>query len=216
MNNQTKFGAPEACHRKPDLVAYLYNEADASERASFERHLGDCGSCRDELRDFSRVRDDLSAWQVGFAPRTEVAFSRKWSDALRGLIAVFPIWARGAALTMTAAAILVLAVSFAWPRIGRQVEERTGGVVTVAGAVPAEQIEVLVKNAVAKEQARMEARFQSQMADFKQQLDAEHEAKMTAVKAGLKAEIRRANRQNNSIRSFFAMDDSQVPWGDSR
>src|SRR5262245_36402894 len=93
------------CGRKEDLIAYLYDEASADERASFERHLDDCHSCRDECSAFARVRDDLSAWEVDYTPPTILSESQTISrpksrmDSLREFINFFPGWARGASLT---------------------------------------------------------------------------------------------------------------------
>ncbi|MGE0132487.1 MAG: zf-HC2 domain-containing protein [Blastocatellales bacterium] len=235
MNSKNnRFNAPNDCGRKEDLVAYLYDEASVAERASFKRHLDDCDSCNNDLMAFGRVRDELSAWQVGVAPRTEVTLPRSRFDVLRELIGMFPVWVRGAALAGAAAAMLLLALSIAGTRIslmksgdfainfGRAENSATG-----ATAVSSEEIEKLVQNAVARERENIERQYSAQLASFKDQLSEEHQAKLQAasaehqerlksVEAGLKREIQRTNRQNASIRSFFAMDDSNDPWGDVR
>ncbi len=233
MNEKNKFNAPNDCGRKEDLVAYLYDEAGVNERASFDRHLDDCDSCRNELTAFGRVRDELSAWQVGFAPRAEVVLQRSKLDLLRELIGMFPMWVRGAALTAAAAAMLLLALSIA----GASVSVKNGDFAISFGdaanaetgktGASSEEVEKLVQNAVAKEREQMRQEYETQLASFKDQLNAEHQAKLqaasaghqaqlNAVKAGLRAEIRRSNRQNSSIRSFFALDDNDDPWGDIR
>ncbi len=216
MNLEKKNNASNECGRKEDLVVYLYDEASAAERASFERHLDDCDSCRVELKAFGRVRDDLSAWQVGFAPRAEIALPKSRLDVLREFISLFPAWARGAALTAAVAALLLFALSFAAPRINFR-----GG--EIQASLNSEQIESLIKEAVAKERAQIQDEYRTQLAGFQtehrsqlQALEAANQAKLEAVKAGLKAEIRKSTRQNSSIRSFFAMDDSQDPLGDVR
>jgi len=233
MNEKNRFNAPNDCGRKEDLVAYLYDEAGVNERASFDRHLDDCDSCRHELTAFGRVRDELSAWQVGFAPRAEVVLRRSKFDLLRELIGMFPTWVRGAALAGAAAAMLLLALSIA----GASVSVKNGDLaISFGGAAKAEtgktaasseELERLVQSAVAKERDQMRQEYDTQLASFKDQLNAEHQAKLqaasaehqaqlNAAKAGLRAEIRRSNRQNSSIRSFFALDDNDDPWGDIR
>jgi hypothetical protein len=214
---------PAGCGRKEDLVAYLYDEANAEERASFERHLADCRSCHSELNSFVRVRDDLRAWEVGFIPRTEIILSKSGSksrsksgmDSLREFLNLFPAWARGAALTAASLASLLFALSFAGVDInpnGRR-----------AAAMNQEQIESLVKEAVARERERMGQDFRAQMADYREQLKTEHELQLDALYArqaakleAVKTELKRFNRQNSSIRSFFAMDDPDDSLGDLR
>ncbi len=231
--DKNRFDAPEDCGRKEDLVAYLYGEAGVNERASFERHLDDCGLCRKELTAFGRVRDELSAWQVSFAPRAEVVLQRSKFDLLRELIGMFPVWVRGAALAGAAAAMLLFALSIA----GASVSVKNGDFAvnfggtanheTSASAISSEEVEKLVQNAVAGEREKIERQYNAQLAGFRDQLNAEHQsrlqaasaehqAQLEAVKAGLRREIQRSNRQNSSIRSFFAMGDNDDPWGDSR
>lgn len=234
MNSEkNRLNAPNDCGRKEDLVAYLYDEAGVAERASFERHLDDCDACRNELSAFGRVRDELSAWQVGLAPRSEIVLQRSRLDVLRELIGMFPMWVRGAALAGAAAAMLLLALSIA----GASVSVKNGDFVinfgatektaTSAPAASSEEVERLVQNAMAGERERIEQRYSAQLASFKDQLSAEHQAKLQAAaadyqtrlkaaQAELKREIQRTNRQNASIRSFFAMDDANDPWGDVR
>lgn len=209
--NQTQFG----CDRKEDLVAYLYGEATAAERNSFERHLNECLECGDELKAFGRVRDDLSAWQVGFAPRTELVLPRSRMEVLRELIGLFPVWARGLAMAGAAAAIVLMAVS---------AFSLKGGAPGSAG-LSEQQVQAMVSKAVADERANMNQQYQAELAGFKTQLaadyqtqlqmvSAENQNKLESVKASLKAEIRKSNQQNGSLRSFFAVeDDRSYQWG---
>lgn len=214
MNNKNQF----VCDRKEDLVAYLYGEATVAERASFERHLNDCGDCGAELKAFGRVRDDLSAWQVGFAPRTEFVPPKTKMDALRELIGMFPVWARGLAMAGAAAAVVLMALSVYGGRNGSPIN----------AGLSEQQVQAMVSKAVADERSKMQQQYQAELASFKTQLTAEHQAqiqmataehqnKLEAIKAGLRAEIKRSNQQNGSLRSFFAVeDDRSYPWGDSR
>jgi Putative zinc-finger len=206
---------PAGCGRKEDLVTYLYDEANAEERASFERHLADCRSCHSELNSFVRVRNDLRAWEVGFTPRTEIILSQSGAksrmDSLREFLNLFPAWARGVALTAASLALLLFALSFG--PIGQRGD--------LDSAMNPEQVESLVKEAIARERERMQQDFRAQMADYREQLKTEHELQLNALYAqqaakleAVKTELKRFNRQNTSIRSFFAMDDLDDPLGD--
>src|SRR5689334_386848 len=97
--------ANSECHRKDDLVTYLYDEATPAERASFERHLNECAPCSEELNAFGRVRDELATWQVGFAPRTELVLPRGRMEVLREFVTLFPVWARSLGAVGMAAAV---------------------------------------------------------------------------------------------------------------
>jgi Putative zinc-finger len=90
------------------LVAYLYDEIDAADRATFSAHVNGCGRCTRELAALRGVRSTLSAWAppeprvitdyearpLSSEPR---ATTRSWHDV--------PGWAQ------VAAALLVLGVS---------------------------------------------------------------------------------------------------------
>ena len=52
------------CDQRERLMDYLYDEAPPTERKVVEAHLESCGDCRDEMRAFRRVREDLLAWDV--------------------------------------------------------------------------------------------------------------------------------------------------------
>ncbi|MCI0665282.1 MAG: zf-HC2 domain-containing protein [Acidobacteria bacterium] len=199
------------CGRQADLVSYLYDEVNANERAAFEHHLEVCQSCRTELTAFQRVRENLSAWEVGFSPQTEIAIPQSGTRLLREWVFSFPAWARGAALTSAAISLLLIAFTFATGRIG--LNSNAGG---ENRAMTQAQVEALIKDAVAAERARLEQTYSQQLAGLRDQLNSEHDAKLKVFKAGVEAEIRRANRQRQSIRSFFAMDDIADPLGDGR
>src|SRR6516225_9258098 len=99
MNSEKNgFDSLNGCGRKEDLVTYLYAEANATDRASFESHLDYCAECRDELTAFGRVRRDLGAWQLGSLASPGIVAPRGRLDLLRELIGAFPVWVRGAAI----------------------------------------------------------------------------------------------------------------------
>jgi anti-sigma factor RsiW len=200
-----------ACDRKEDLIAYLYDEANKEERGSFERHLVDCHSCRDELNAFARVRDDLSVWELGTTPRTEIVLPGKRQAAWPEFSKIFPAWARGLALSAASLSLLLFALSFA-------------GILPAGdSAMNSPRIEMLVNDAVARESARIEQQYRAQAASYREQLKAEYELQFNALRTqqeakleAAKVELKRFNRQNSSIRSFFAMDDADDPFGDYR
>lgn len=236
MNTEKNgFDSLNDCGRKEDLVTYLYGEAHATERASFESHLDYCDGCRDELTAFGSVRRDLGAWQLGQVARQEIVLRRSRLDLLRELVGMFPAWARGAAFVGAAAAVLLVSLSIAGTRISLKDGDfavsfgRTSNGATLDPAVSSEEVGRLVQNAVAVEREKMEARYNSRLASFKDQLDADHQTELRAARVEqqeqlkaarvtLQQEMRRFNRQNTSaeIRAFFARDDSSDPWGDGR
>lgn len=44
------------------LVGYLYDELDASERATFEAHARSCAACREEVAELRQTRAHLTRW----------------------------------------------------------------------------------------------------------------------------------------------------------
>src|SRR2546423_64107 len=63
------------CARAEDLVGYLYDEATADERLSFEQHLNTCVACRDELAAFGHVRGAVREWReevISHAPALQI------------------------------------------------------------------------------------------------------------------------------------------------
>jgi hypothetical protein len=220
------------CGRKDDLLDYLYGEMKAASRPAFDRHLDECDSCRAELKAFGRVRDDLSAWQVGFAPRTEVVLARRRLELLRELISSFPAWVRGAALAGAVAALLLVALSLAHTRVNFNggdfaIQFGPSRAETVSLPPSSEEIDKQVQAAVARQQRQMQAEFQAQVAGLKQQLVAEHKAqleavsaqqqvKIQAVRASLRSEIARVERLNRSVRPFFDSDEYADLWSTGR
>jgi hypothetical protein len=217
MKIKTDNKTPRECGRKEDLIAYLYGEDGAAERASFERHLRECDLCRGEIGAFGRVRDDLKAWQVGAVPRTEITISKRRLDLGGELWSLFPAWARGVALSAAALSLLLFALSFAGARLGL---DRNGHLEARRPDVTSEEVRILVQEAVANERdsirEQLQAEYRVQLSDLKAQLNADHEAKLEAVKAGLRAELKKSNRVKPSIRSFFAMGEYQEMWGETK
>lgn len=53
-----------SCTDKDILVAYIYGECDAENRAALEAHLAACPACADEVSGFGVVRQALSQWSA--------------------------------------------------------------------------------------------------------------------------------------------------------
>jgi len=90
------------CERAPDLIAFLYGEADEREARDFQLHLQQCNSCREEVASFGDVRESITAWRdealAGFVS-TPVATQPKTKSALAALRQFFdlsPLWLKGA------------------------------------------------------------------------------------------------------------------------
>lgn len=113
------------------LVAYIYDEVDAPEKARVERHLQQCGTCGGEYAALTGVRTVLQAWApphagLGFTvvPRSEAEQSARVLRPAQWWNTV-PLWAQAAA------AILVLAVSVAVANV--QVRSSADGFVVTTG-----------------------------------------------------------------------------------
>jgi anti-sigma factor RsiW len=122
------------CEQRENLVAYLYDEADANERRSMEKHLASCETCREELRAFRDVRQDLLAWDVP-------AHESVWKPFVTARTQ--PVWRQVPAWAMAAAATLVFAIGLAGGFAGRVLAARTDADVVAqpaqANAQPAVQ-----------------------------------------------------------------------------
>jgi Putative zinc-finger len=85
------------------LIAYLYDEITADERAAFDRHLLACAPCRVELDALGDVRSSLSRWAPP-EPAGHVAFSIAAPAARQKSIGTtireIPAWAQVVAATL--------------------------------------------------------------------------------------------------------------------
>src|SRR5262245_56051303 len=84
-------------NRDEAIVAYLYGDVDAADRAVFEEHLEACAACRDEVSEFTNVRARLGRWlppeALFLAPRLA---GRKVHGSGRRWLEI-PAWAQVAA-----------------------------------------------------------------------------------------------------------------------
>lgn len=88
--------------REDALIAYLYDDGHAIERASFEAHLDACAQCREELAELRGVRVQLAKWS---APSPEPAVVLAGEGGRQAWWQTMPAWAQ------VAAALLVLGVA---------------------------------------------------------------------------------------------------------
>lgn len=105
------------CERAPDLMAFLYNEADEREARDFEVHLRQCSICREEAAAFGVVRQSITTWRdealAGFVA-TPVAAPQKKSAlaALRQFFDLSPLWLKGATALATVAFCVLVVIAF--------------------------------------------------------------------------------------------------------
>lgn len=143
------------CERSSDLMAFLYNEMDASETREFQSHLQQCSNCRGEAASFGQVRQSMVAWRDevlnGFVPATTTPTRRSAVAAFRQFFDLSPLWLKGAAAfaVFTFCVLVVLAfVNFKKPDT----------VATTNGDGYTQQdVDRLVKEALAKQQPPVES-----------------------------------------------------------
>lgn len=87
------------CDKRERLMDYLYDEAAPADRREVEEHLESCRDCKDEMRAFRRVREDLLAWDVP-------AYESVWTPFAP--VPAAPWYRQVPAWAMTAAAGLML------------------------------------------------------------------------------------------------------------
>ena len=152
------------CGRENDLIGFLYDELDAVEAQSFQRHVRDCASCNAELAAFRDVREAVVTWRnesLGAisSPTTEMeaaSVAHQKPSALAAVRAFFnlaPLWTKGA--VAFASALFVL---FAVLAITRSHTESTTPVVIQQGpdsAYSPKQFNALVEQRVQEELERI-------------------------------------------------------------
>jgi len=108
------------CPQSESLVAYLYDEANAEEKNTFERHLPSCDLCREELAAFGIVRISVKEWRDDLmstiitkpiAPLVTKERKRSALAAIREFFSLSPLWLQGA--TAIAALALFALLAFA-------------------------------------------------------------------------------------------------------
>lgn len=56
-------GNKNYCGFADEIVSYIYDEANATERGRFEKHLADCAACTDEFASVSAARYSIFEWR---------------------------------------------------------------------------------------------------------------------------------------------------------
>lgn len=150
------------CERASDLIAFLYNEASEHERRDFESHLQQCRSCSQEIASFGVVRESITTWRdevlSGFVATPVPSEPRRKSAlaAFREFFDLSPLWLKGAIsfalITLCALAALAL---FRLPNKNTQVAVAD---VDKDRVYTAQDVEQMVKDAVAREQQSAQQR----------------------------------------------------------
>jgi hypothetical protein len=91
------------------LVGYLYDELTRSEQDEFDRHLGLCRECRDEVEELRGTRAHLAAWRP---PEPDLGFEIVRRPAAAAAPAISR-WSMSPAWGLAAAAVLVVAAASA-------------------------------------------------------------------------------------------------------
>jgi len=200
----------EDCSRKEELITWIYGEMGEPEKSLFARHIEQCASCRDEVSAFAGIREELEAWQPGFVPPIEIKLPVSHLATLRELLALFPPWARGVAMTGLTACLILIILIASGSRDGFIARQST------ANSGPGgEIVRQAVDRAVARERARLETEYQASVASLRAEtsremeaIRASQEARIEQLHASLRSELRKSGRQKDSIRSYFASDFS--------
>jgi anti-sigma factor RsiW len=141
------------------LVAYLYEDLTAADRAAFEAHMRECAECRDELKALGAVRGDLAEWAP---PQPDLGFRLVRGASDTGHVLRLPPsswrawWTPAAGLA--AAAVLVLAAASALAHV--EVHRGPDGVTVRTGwgvSAPAAGQDVAAKTAGPSQDVRLTA-----------------------------------------------------------
>ena len=138
------------CERSSDLMAFLYNEMDASETREFKSHLQHCANCRAEAASFGQVRESIVAWRdevlAGFVPATTPPPRRSAVVAFRQFFDLSPLWLKGAA------AFAVLAFCVLAGLLYLNVNKETPTIAKSDATYTKQDVDRLIKEALAKQQ----------------------------------------------------------------
>jgi len=147
MNNRTD--SPD-CERSSDLMAFLYNELDASGRREFESHLQQCGNCRREAASFGLVRESIVAWRdevlTGYVPSTATPPRKSAVAAFKQFFDLSPLWLKGAA------AFAVLAFCVLAGLLYVNLRKETAAVAANGATYTQQDVDRFVAEALAKQQ----------------------------------------------------------------
>jgi hypothetical protein len=147
------------------LVAYLYDECEADERAAIDAHMASCAACAEELENLGATRRTLTAWTP---PDVRLGFQvtdRAHEAPARVLTPPVAAWWRRPlpAWAQMAAAIAIFASGVA---LG--VAHRTAPAAPPAAAASAQAVPAASVSVTPKELASVEARLRGEMAQLRQ------------------------------------------------
>jgi hypothetical protein len=104
------------CERAPDLLAFLYDEADEQETRDFKLHLQQCATCREEAASFGMVRESITAWRdealAGFVSTPLRTKKKSALAALQQFFDLSPLWLKGLAALATIAFCVLAVIAF--------------------------------------------------------------------------------------------------------
>lgn len=182
-----------SCERASDLIAFLYDEANETEKRDFELHLKECAGCREEVASFGLMRESITAWRdealSGFVS-TQLATTATKKSALAALRQFFdlsPLWLKAAtACALVAFCILAAlainrteqgsagstAKTYTQDEVNRLVDEALANISTQRGKDAKEENEpaLAVKEPVPTVQSSKPKRAQRQFAKSRQPL----------------------------------------------
>ncbi len=201
------------CGKKELLMAFLYHEANATERRDFESHQLQCADCRLELQSFKHTRAELSTWQLPLIPAIQVTIPRTAMDALREFVSLVPMWFKVSSglATAAAAALVFLAVmnNGSKPPI-----EQAKGVPTVSvekvntvqaqNVFTREEAEQMIQTAVAKVQLQSQQETRLQLANLETKLTSAHQSDLKNATLQLK------KQQQKSLDALVADGNKQT------
>ncbi len=148
------------CERADDLLSYLYGEANEAEARSFALHLKQCTSCNAELASFGEVRQSMVTWRDeildGFVASPVAAAVGKKSAiaALKGFFDLAPLWMKGA--TALATVLFCVLAVIAVRELGKK--QTIPPVPTDEAMYTRAQVDVLIRHALAEQEANTKAR----------------------------------------------------------
>lgn len=141
------------CERSWDLIAFLYDEANESEKRDFELHLQECAGCCHEVASFGIVRESITAWKdealSGFVATPVSATAQKKSAlaALRQFFDLSPLWLKAATAVAAAAFVVLVAIA-----INRTERVSAGFTAVKSDAIYTQQeVDRLLQEALAKQ-----------------------------------------------------------------
>jgi anti-sigma factor RsiW len=157
------------CGDHEALVAYVYDECEASEHQAIATHVAACPACAEELESLGETRRMLSAWtppeaRLGFQI-TQREPGEERARVLRPMVASWwrqplPAWAQMAAAVAIFASGVALGVA-------RTATTPTAIPATVAAAVPATQVKP-VSSVTPQDLAAVEQQLRGEMAQIRQ------------------------------------------------